>query len=93
MTPATAIARLFDIIASRVEFTEGMTYAAMEKAGVPEPVGDHAYKFAQIVCGRQLLGDMGISFAIDYTCASTPLARPSSRAASPSDRTSPPPPT
>ena len=68
MTPEAAVARLFDIIAARAEFTEDVVYAAMCEAGVPGPVADRAYKFAQIVCGRQLLGGMGISFSPDYTC-------------------------
>lgn len=68
MTPETAITCLFDIIASRVEFTEDTVYAAMKEAGVSEPVADRAYKFAQIACGRQLLSGMGNCLAPDYTC-------------------------
>ena len=68
MTPEAAVARLFDIIAPRTEFTEDAVYAAMGDAGVPGPVADRAYKFAQIASGRQLLSGMGISFSPDYTC-------------------------
>jgi hypothetical protein len=68
MTPEAAVARLFDIIAGRTEFTEDTVYAAMGESGVPGPVADRAYKFAQIACGRQLLSGMDISFSSDYTC-------------------------
>ena len=68
MTPEAAVARLFDIIAARTEFTEEEVYAAMGEAGVPEPVADRAYKFTQIACGRALLSGLGVCFSPDYTC-------------------------
>lgn len=68
MTPEAAVARLFDIIAARTEFTEDAVYAAMAEAGVPGPVADRAYKFTQIACGRVLLGGLGVQFSPDYTC-------------------------
>ena len=35
MTPEAAVHRLFDIIATRTEFTEDAVYAAMVEAGMP----------------------------------------------------------
>ena len=68
MTPEAAVHRLFDIIATRTEFTEDAVYAAMVEAGVPGPAADRAYKFAQIACGRVLLDGLGVRFSPDYTC-------------------------
>ena len=68
MTPEALVARLFDIIATRTEFTEESVCAAMLKTGVPGPAADQAYQFTQIACGRVLLGGLGIQFSPDYTC-------------------------
>ena len=43
---------LADAIAAGGEFTEDELYAAMSRAGLPDDVADHAYKFTQIAWGH-----------------------------------------
>ena len=68
MSPEAAVETLARIVAARTEFTEDEIYISLEKAGVPAPVADRAYKFTQTAWGRLFLNDMGIRFADDYLC-------------------------
>ncbi len=64
-----AVARLTEAISSQAEFTEADLYAALDKAGIPAPAADRAFKFTQIAWGRVFLGRLGnLAFAPDYLC-------------------------
>ena len=68
MTPETAVAKLAEILAARPDPSEDDVYAAMAEAGIPDPVADRAYKFAQIAWGRVFLDGIGVRFSPDYLC-------------------------
>ena len=66
MTPEAAVHRLFDIIATRTEFTEDAVYAAMVKAGVPGPPPAASFPRSRAV-GCFSTG-WASRFSPDYTC-------------------------
>jgi hypothetical protein len=68
VTPESAVAQLAEIVAPRLEYSEGEVYAALADAGVPDTLAGRAYKFTQIAWGRTFLDGLGITFSTEYVC-------------------------
>lgn len=66
VTPQAAVAFLADAVAAGGEFAEEDLYAAMARAGLPDDVADHAYKFTQIAWGRVFLEGLGPKLPTEY---------------------------
>jgi hypothetical protein len=67
-TPALAVDRLAKIVMTGTKSSDSEIYEAMSQLGIPEPIGDRAYKFTQIAWGRVFLSGRGIEFPPKYFC-------------------------
>jgi hypothetical protein len=67
-TPALVVERLAEIVITGGKSSDSEIYEAMSQLGIPDPIGDRAYKFTQIAWGRVFLSGKGITFSPKYFC-------------------------